>query len=458
MHGDDVASAGVSLTTEMISKANEVIFELIKISIDNERQRVREKASEGKDIDLPGGEVSLKRLKKGGEISVLPSFDKTDLKELTARAKQLDIPIAAVGERGKNNTASVFFNVSDKAALDSIVRDIMREKLQMPEQPQRMITFDKKQVESFQLYCSDHDIPVNFMESGDSVKCVFNIAYEKQMEQAVSNFHKMRKEVSNITAEVVKENGKPKIVVTDLNDGKKLTMNFGTKARLERMLTERLNFERYKAAEVANALAEKLTEEQRKYYYSGSRTLEQMEYFEKEIKFDDDNILTENYSFARMKLRNEQTPRLIISDGNENFVVLSANNIDRGAVERDIRNYLKVDNAEIIAAIMEKAARLGFAERAVKRTFKEFIIERETRDTFTVTGGNTVLRLDLNDREAAVKQLVEAFGMSSKKAERIVGKAARQSVSRNTLERIRSILPKPANTLDHKTRERGSRK
>ena len=63
-----------------------------------------------------------------------------------------------------------------------------------------------------------------------------------------------------------------------------------------------------------------------------------MEYFEKEIKFDDDNILTENYSFARMKLRNEQTPRLIISDGNENFVVLSANNIDRRAVERDIRN------------------------------------------------------------------------------------------------------------------------
>ena len=220
MHGDDVASVGVSLTTEMISKANEVIFELIKISIDNERQRVQKKSSGGKDIDLPGGEVSLKRLKKGGEILVLPSFDKTDLKELTARAKQLDIPIAAVGERGKNNTASVFFNVGDKAALDSIVRDIMREKMQMPEQPQKMITFDKKQVESFQIYCADHDIPVNFMESGESVKCVFNIAYEKQMEQAVSNFHKMRKEVSNITAEVVKENGKPKIVVTDLNNVK----------------------------------------------------------------------------------------------------------------------------------------------------------------------------------------------------------------------------------------------
>ena len=31
MHGDDVASAGVSITTEVLSKASEAILELIKV-------------------------------------------------------------------------------------------------------------------------------------------------------------------------------------------------------------------------------------------------------------------------------------------------------------------------------------------------------------------------------------------------------------------------------------------
>ena len=69
-----------------------------------------------------------------------------------------------------------------------------------------------------------------------------------------------------------------------------------------------------------------------------------------------------------------------------------------------------------------------------------------------------MLKLNLDDKEAAVKQLEETFGISRKKAERIVDKAAKQSVSANTLKRIKSILPKKENALEHKTRERGSRK
>ena len=35
MHGDDVASAGVTVTTDIIAKANEIILEIIKINMDN---------------------------------------------------------------------------------------------------------------------------------------------------------------------------------------------------------------------------------------------------------------------------------------------------------------------------------------------------------------------------------------------------------------------------------------
>ncbi|MCR5019980.1 DUF3801 domain-containing protein [Ruminococcus sp.] len=455
MHGDDVASAGVTVTTDLISKANEIILEIIKINIDKERQK-EPKVKKAKEYR---GDVSLKKLKSGGEIGMLPSYSKEDFKELAKRAKKLGIPVAGIQEKGKENTLSVFFNLKDKLTLDNIVKDIHAMKAQgSPEQAEKMITFDKANVEGFQMYCADHDIPVNFMESQDGVKCIFNAAYEKQIDRALVNYRKMQAELSKISVEIVKENGKPKIVLTDMNDGKKLTMNFCTKARLERMLNERMGFEPFKAAEVANVLAGRLTDEQKKFYYSGSRTVEQMDYFEKDIKLDDDNILTEKFSFARMKFKNEKAPHLTITDSEGNFVVLSGANIRREDVERNIRDYLKVNDNETIAAILAKAEKLGFAEKAIAINFKEYTIERESQNSFTVTGGSTVLRLDLTDKESAIKQMTDTFGMSRKKAEKIFGKAQKQSVSMNTLQRAKAKIAKPTNPLTNKTRNRGARK
>ena len=54
--------------------------------------------------------------------------------------------------------------------------------------------------------------------------------------------------------------------------------------------------------------------------------------------------------------------------------------------------------------------------------------------------------------------MTDQFGMSKTKAEKIFGKASKQSVSMNTLQRVKNKLPRPGNTLDHKTRNRGARK
>ena len=54
--------------------------------------------------------------------------------------------------------------------------------------------------------------------------------------------------------------------------------------------------------------------------------------------------------------------------------------------------------------------------------------------------------------------MTDTYGMSRNKAEKIFGKAQKQSVSMNTLQRVKARLPKSGNTLDHKTRDRGSRK
>lgn len=89
MHGDDVASAGVSITTEVLSKTSEAILELIKVGIEKERYANRSSGNQLKV--LSGGEVTYRRLKEGGEISTLPNFPKEDYGEFLRRAKKADM-------------------------------------------------------------------------------------------------------------------------------------------------------------------------------------------------------------------------------------------------------------------------------------------------------------------------------------------------------------------------------
>ena len=456
MHGDDVASAGVEVTTQIVSKATELFMEMLKIAI--EREREKNQLSEQQEV-LSGGEVTYQKLKEGGEVTMLPSCAKEDYGEFLKQAKKMDIPVAAIREQGKDNTLSVFFNEKDKEAVNSIVQGIVREKMKAPEQTERMITIEKEQVEGFQNYCAEQDIPVNFFESQNGVNCIFSKAYEKQIEAALENFRKINRELSDTSIGVQKsENGRLKILFGEKESGKALSMNFCTKAKLERVLQERMGYGKTKAIVAANALQQRLSEEQKKYFLSGSRQLEQMEFYQKDIKFENENVLTDGFSFAKLKFPDEDFSRLTITDNNGNFVVLSEKNIDREQAEKSIRAHLKISENELISAILAKAERLGFAEKPKITQFKEYRIERETQSAFTVRGGNTVVRLDLGDKETAKKQLMDSFGMSSVKAEKIIGKAMKQSVAKNLLKKAREKIVSTSDTIKHKKLDRGSRK
>ena len=120
MHGDDVASAGVEVSTQIVSKTTELIMEMIKVAIEKERNAKGYKPKSavlGGCRRLPSGEVTYQKLKEGarrapsGEVTMLPSFAKEDYKAFLKKAKAMDIPVAAIQESGKENTLSLFFNV-----------------------------------------------------------------------------------------------------------------------------------------------------------------------------------------------------------------------------------------------------------------------------------------------------------------------------------------------------------
>ena len=73
-------------------------------------------------------------------------------------------------------------------------------------------------------------------------------------------------------------------------------------------------------------------------------------------------------------------------------------------------------------------------------------------------GGSTVVRLDLSDKEIAKKQLMDSFGMTATKAERIIDKAQKQTVANNLLKKVRAKAAQTADTIKHNKLDRGSRK
>ena len=106
MHGDDVASAGVEVTTQIVSKATEIIMDILKLAIEREREAARRDPSK-KQQGLSGGEVTYRKLQEGGEVTSIPSFDKNDYGELIKQAKKMNIPVAAIQENEKENTVIV---------------------------------------------------------------------------------------------------------------------------------------------------------------------------------------------------------------------------------------------------------------------------------------------------------------------------------------------------------------
>ena len=76
----------------------------------------------------------------------------------------------------------------------------------------------------------------------------------------------------------------------------------------------------------------------------------------------------------------------------------------------------------------------------------------------TVRGGSTEVRLNLDDKLTARKQLMDSFGMTAAKADKIIAKAQKQSLTKNLLHKAKAKRAGSEDTLKHKKHERGSRK
>lgn len=432
MHGNDVANAGVQIVTQTASKTAEIICELIKMYL-------RNKNNQPKEINLHGEQKMLSVLNKGGESDSV-TFSKEDFERFQQINKEKyknDIPYFSAEQTANSNYIDLHFLKSDDTTVKTILNDIVTEKMNLPDQEYKMIEIDKNQTECFQQFCTKNNISFNFMKTEQgSVKCIFNANEQEKMNKAIGEFSEIQDSLKQISVEIKKDDkGKPRFIISDAEQNKTIQLNFCDKEKFQRVMQSQFKYEKEKAIAVSNSVIHLLTSEQSKFYHNGSKLMGQLDHYEKNIKFEDDNVLVNDYSFTQIKVKNDDM-RLTITDKDGNFVVLSQENTNRKLVEENLRKYLQLDSTEKINALLEKTEKLKYADAPEIVKTKEYIIERTSKNGMTVSDGNKSIDVDISNQDTAKSILMNNFTISPEKAEKIIRKAKKQSVTENLLERV----------------------
>ncbi len=460
MHGDDVASAGVQMATQLAPVAADAvkgtakliadIIMAIKHSIDKKGQ------------ELHGDMKMIHNLRKGGEMSstILTQKDFEAFKQINKEKYKNDIAYVSIPKGKDSAFVEMYFLKSEAEAVKNIIENVRDNKLKQPEQAYKMTMLDKETAEAFQEYCADNGIPVNLLETEKGgIKCIYSASDEMKIKAASEKMSDIKNELQNTSIEVKKDDkGKLKFYISDIEQNKSISVKFGEKEKLERVLKEQFGYGKEKAIAAANILTGKLTDEQKRYYLSGTKLAEQVDRYEKNIRFDKESVVISDFTFSKIKLKNSPDTKLLITDKDGNYAVISENIKDRNAVEDILKNNLKIEETEQMNALLAKTEKIGYVDPAENLKKGEYSINRLSKNGAEVSLGEHKVVIDISDRATAKNTLVGEFGMSEKKADKIIDKAKKQSVTNGLISKAKGAVEKAKPMIQNKNKKIGSRK
>lgn len=459
MHGDDVASAGVQMAVQVAPLAVDAAKGMVKLMMDI--ITALKHAADNKKAEVHGDMKMISNLKKGGEMnSITMTKDDFELfKQANTEKFKNDIAYVSIAKGKDSEFVDLYYLKSDNAAVKGIVGDIANDKLKQPEQAYKMTILDKAMAEAFQEYCANNGIPVNLLETAKGViKCVFAASDEMKVKAATEKISDMKNELQNTSVDVKKDDkGKPKFYISDIEQNKSISVKFGEKEKLERVLCEQFGYSKEKAIIASNILSGKLTDEQKRYYHSGTKLAEQLDSYEKNIRFEKESILVSDFTFSKIKLKDSHDTKLLITDKDNNYAVISENIKDRKAVEDILRNNLKVDSTEQVNALLAKTEKIGYVNPAENISQGEYNISRLSKNGAEISLGERKVIIDISDRTTAKNTLVGEFGMSEKKADKIIDKAKKQSVTSSLVTKAKGAAEKVKPMIQNKSKKIGSR-
>lgn len=487
MHGDDVASAGMEITKETTSEVLQLIIKAVSAVVSNVNENIRQNRAEERQermlerqmemyenqnkpfdgMELHGEQKMLSDIKKNGEM-VSAKFSREDFeafKKINAEKFNDEIAYFAAQCSPDSEYVDIYYLKSDENLMKDIGNQIIEDKLKTPEKAYNMTDIPKEKAQTFQEICDSENISVSMMETRDGkIKCIFAGDDTEKIKNAIASTDEMYNNLDKISAEVVQDGNKWKIQINDIEQNKSITMRFGEKEKVERVLQEQFGFDKAKTKAVSSVFEQKLNSEQKRYFNSGNKLMEQVEHLRFELKFNNESLKAEDFRFSEIGVKNnakdEVNNLFVISDKKGNSLILSGKGEEQNLenVEKKIRETFGLTDKKQVDEMLHNIWESNYVKFAPVEKKGKYSIQRTSQSMAEISLKDESVHIDFTNPKEAKKLLMDTFGMNEKKAEKIINKAANQSVTNNILKNAKAVNPQPDKMISNKKLNRGGRK
>lgn len=469
----------VQITASAAQKAMEISVELLKTIVFptiNATGRLLKKgisktAETIKDKANSAGNVPRNALlnEAGYSNSAILSSENLfseDVGKIAVRAKQENIPIHIIGN---GNKQTIEFLERDKAVMQNIMQETIVGNIKSNPDEYMQFAIGNSNIEPMKEMLEKNGVQCCFTQANGKIFCSYH-AYDAEKVSAIKQDFKNMRDELNFDLKVERSNSKLGLI-TDAKSGKSVDLSqFGGNVRQYQVvnaLQKELGYSKEKAMLAANKVCDDLKLNPRD-YFAHTEQFDSIKSFKTNIKFENDDILLRNVSFSEVYFKGGENPHISIING-ENAVTITPDKMTAEQIKETCINHLGMSEQQAEKAT-DKAVKINeqikskYQEHTVNRNTgltQSAEIERTSKNSFTLTVGNTKKQYNLNDEKLAEK-LKSDLGISAEKAERIIGKAKKQSAFLNNLgansRRITDNPKKQTNILHTEKTSKGARK
>lgn len=445
----------VQITASAAQKSMEVTVELIKTILfpllknsgkvlakgaHAAAKKILDKAAENKS-----GNVSRKDLLNEAAATgcaVLSSNNQfaEDIGKIAARAKQEGIPIHIIG--GGREKQSIEYLERDKTVMQNIMQETIANNIKSNPSEYAQFTIGENNIAPMKAMLEENSVQCCFFSANGKIYCTYHAYETEKVDILKQDFKKMR---NDLAADLKVEQSKDGLgTIADLKSGKSVDLSqFDGNVRqyqvVERLQRD-LDYSKEKATLAANKVCDDLGLDPKE-YFAHTEQLDALKSFKTNIRFESDDRLLRDISFSEVYFQDGESPHISIANG-DNFVTITPDKMSETELKEVFTSQLAMSVQQADKAV-EKTMKIN---NQIKSQYKELTVDRTTgisqtinidrtsKSTFTLTVGQVKKQYDLNDERLADK-LRSDLGITSNKAERIIGKAKSQSAFVNNLER-----------------------
>lgn len=413
---------------------------LLKKGASKTAEKISEKITDKtKAGNIPRKDLLNEAANSGSAILTSENLFAEDVGRIEARAKQEGIPLHLIGKDGK---MTIEFLERDKAVMQNIMQETIANNIKSNPSEYAQFTLGENNVAPMKSMLEENGVQCCFFNANGKTFCTYQAYDVDKVELLKQDFKNMRNDVA---ADLKAEKSKDGLgTITDVKSGKSVDLSqFGGNVRqyqVVKVLQNDLGYSKEKATLAANKVCDELGLDPKE-FFAHTEQLDAIKSFKTNIRFESDDRLLQDVSFSEAYFKGGESPHISAAFG-DSSVTITPDKMSEAELKEAFVSQLGMTDSQADKAV-EKTMKIN---DQIKSQYKELTvdhstgisqtveIERTSKSTFALTVGKTQKQYDLSDEKLADK-LKSDLGISSNKAERIIGKAKNQSAFVNNLER-----------------------